>query len=628
MESATALFDRDREPEREREREMGPPPTVSSREEAVAFPVSRIETIAIFLVFGALYTFIGYRVLADLHVVSFDALDRLTRAFMVWHNDPPKLAAIGFSLPPIGTFVMVPFAVFRDLVTSGLAIPLSSAIFGALALTSINRTFAVADMSRVARLVVIVLIGINPMFAFYAMNGTGDAAYLFFGAFGLFCMVGWGRNGSARFLIGAGLAFALAALTKYEFILWAGMIAFLIAWTLSDRERDKDEVEGSTIAFLAPVAYALGIWIFFNAIVLGDPFEWISLASGTTPVNAVSSPAPGFDLFDAFVNVLRIELIFPATLIVVPLLLIGFGGTRDTLSIGFALLILLNIAYQLIGAALDGTVSTIELSDALPSMLAGIAGFAWLYLRSPDIRPMVWGGMVVLSVVAIPTAWSQMQSYPHQNLEQAFTRAISTGDSQEGTGSRGGYQVGIDPEREMATFIEEQEIADNEILTDNSRTYGVIALNGRPELFFDRVDRGDEEWQAVLDNPEGKVEFMLMDNSDVDLIFEQYPGITEGDVDGFEVVVRNDRYTLVRVVEPSPSSGDEDSGSLEDEAGTGTGTGGSGSGSSSAAGENVGSAPPITGASTETTTTETTTTEESSSSSLGAGGGEPATGAP
>lgn len=593
MESATALLDRDDDPRRD----SGPPPTVSSREEEIAFPVSRIETIAIFLIFGVLYTLVGYRVLADLHVVSFDALDRLARAFMVWHNDPPKLASIGFSLPPIGTFVMVPFAAFRDLVTSGLAIPLSSAVFGALALTSVNRTFAVADMSRVARLVLVVLIGINPMFAFYAMNGTGDAAYLFFAAFGLFCMIGWGRNGSARFLIGAGLAFSLAALTKYEFILWALFIAFLIAWTLSDKDRDKDEVEGSTIAFLAPITYALGIWIFFNAVVLGDPFEWVSLATDTTPVNAVTSPIAGFDLLDAIGNVLRIELIFPATLLAIPLLLIGFGGTRDTISIGLALLILLNMGWQIVGAALEDSVSVIELRDALPSMLAGIAGFAWLYLRSPGIRPMVWGGMVVLSVIALPTAWSQMQSYPHQNLEQAFTRAISTGDDQEGTGSRGGYQVGIAPEREMANFIDEQEIANNEILTDNSRTYGVIALSGRPDLFFDRVDRGDEEWQAVLDSPQGEVEFMLIENAEPDLILERYPGAVDGEEEGLEVVVQNDRYTLVRVVEPSAADDDDDDGpsrSLEDEAGTSSGSGGTSSGASGSDAP-VGSAPPITG---------------------------------
>ena len=545
MESATANLDRE-EDERVKN---GPPSVASVREETIAFPVTKLESIAIFLVFAIFYTLVGYKVIADLHVVNFDALDRLTRAFMVWYNDPPKLAAIGFSLPPIGTFVLVPFAAIREFVTSGLALPLSSGIFGALALTAVNRMFAMADMARGARLLVVLLIGINPMWAYYSMNGTGDSAYLFFVAFGLFCVIGWGRNGSARYLIGAGLAFSLACLTKYEFIVWAPFIAFLIAWSLNSRGRSKDEAEGSTIAYLAPIAYALGIWIFFNAIVLGNPFEWISLANSSTPVNAIASSAPGFDLLDAIGNSLRIELIFPATLVAVPLLLFTAGGSRSTMSIGFALLIVISILYSIIGAAIDGSVDVIELRDALPGMLAGIAGFAWIYYQSPDLRPIAWGGLVLLSVIALPLAWTQMQSYPHQNLEQAFTRAISSGDDQEGSASRGGYQVGVAPERSIARFIKDQSIPKNEILTDNSRTYGVIALSGRPDLFFDRVDKGDEVWRQVLTNPEGKVEFMLVENNQADLILQQYPDAVDGNEPKLEPVVQNQRYTLLRVVD-------------------------------------------------------------------------------
>ena len=182
---------------------------------------------------------------------------------------------------------------------------------------------------------------------------------------------------------------------------------------------------------------------------LGDPFEWVSLAGNSTPVNAIASASPGFDLLDAIGNALRIELIFPATLVAIPLLFFAGGGERATLSIGFSLLIILSILYSIIGAAIQGSVDTIELSDALPGMLAGIAGFAWVYLNG--MRGIAMVGLVVLSVIALPLAWWQMESYPHQNLEQAFTRAISTGEDQEGTGSRGGYQVGIAPESEMAS---------------------------------------------------------------------------------------------------------------------------------------------------------------------------------
>ena len=142
---------------------------------------------------------------------------------------------------------------------------------------------------------------------------------------------------------------------------------------------------------MAPVGYALGLWIFFNAIVLGNPLDWISLASNATPVNAISSPAPGFDLVEGLLNALRIQLIFPITLVMIPLLVMSFGDTRKTMSVGFAMLISISVLYPLIGAAVEGSIDVIELRDALPAMMAGIAGFAWLYFKSVDLRePAGW----------------------------------------------------------------------------------------------------------------------------------------------------------------------------------------------------------------------------------------------
>ena len=66
--------------------------------------------------------------------------------------------------------------------------------------------------------------------------------------------------------------------------------------------------------------------------------------------------------------------------------------------------------------------------------------------------------MVLLSLIALPAAWWQMKTYPHQNLEEAFTRAIETNEDQEGTSSRGGFQVGIAPERTIAQFIDDENI--------------------------------------------------------------------------------------------------------------------------------------------------------------------------
>jgi hypothetical protein len=307
--------------------------------------------------------------------------------------------------------------------------------------------------------------------------------------------------------------------------------------------------------------YALGIWIFLNAVVLGDPFAWVSEASSSAPVNAVSSTAPDFSVTDAISNALRIQLIFPVSLVAIPMLVFG---ARDAIGYGIALLIVLNIAWSVISAAIQGSVDVIELQDALPAIIAGCAGIAWVYFKAESMRALLWAVTVGLALVSLPLAWSQMQSFPHQNLEQAFTRAIFTGDDQEGTASRGGFQVGVAPEREMAQYIEDQSIDKNQILTDNARTFGVIALTGRPDLFFDRVDKGDVEWQKIVDRPDGKVQYMLVQRTDADLIRQEYPGIDDGDVDGFEPIVSNERYTLVRVTDPTTATS----------SGTGTDAGG------------------------------------------------------
>ena len=522
-------------------------PHAEPMEEPEAIEVSKWETIAIFVVFSIIFALFGYKVVVEQHVIVFDALDRLSRALMVWHNDPPKLAAIGFTLPPLGTLALVPFALFRDLVSSGLALPISSAIFAAGALAFFDRMFAAAEMGFL-RLGIVLLIAVNPMFAFYAVNGMPESFYFLLVSFALFCMVAWSRTLSVRYLIGTGLALSVAALVRYEFIAWTLLLAFVFAAVLAQRDREGDEIQGSVVAFLAPIFYCVGLWIFFNLIVLGSPFEWIDVTR-TEPIFA-TGPGPDFSFGSALTSAVEIQLIFPLTLVVFPFLLFSAFREGGAASVGFALLILTNIAWSIGSAAVAGSVDAIELKDALPGMLAALAGLAWLHYLFEGARTIIAIGTIAGAAIALPFAWDQMKDYPHQNLEQAFTRAALSDEDQEGTSSRGGFTVGIRQERDAANFIEGLDTGTGAVLTDNSRTFGVIDLTGEPELFFDRVDEGDDEWEAVLDDPFGQVEYMLVERSD--LIADRYPGIEDDEVDGFEVVTSNDRYAVIRVAEEDP----------------------------------------------------------------------------
>src|SRR5205807_4700355 len=114
---------------------------------------------------------LGYHMIADNHVIVFDALDRLTRAYLVWHNDPPKLAAIGFLFPPFTSLVYLPLAAIKPLATSLIALSVTTAIFAAGTLVLLNRILARCEMPVLLRMVIVVAVGINPMFALYAGNG-------------------------------------------------------------------------------------------------------------------------------------------------------------------------------------------------------------------------------------------------------------------------------------------------------------------------------------------------------------------------------------------------------------------------------------------------------------------------
>ena len=524
-------------------------PATAEARDAGTETVPRGEALAVFGLAGVLYVLLGLWVVGELHVVDFGSLERLAHADMAWHGDPPKLAAVGFENAPLGTLLLLPLALFGGLVTSALAIPITSALCAAGTLVFLDRTLAVGSMGRGPRLVLVALVALNPMFAFYATNGAAEAPALLLAAIALYCVLSWAVRDSPRHLIGAGLAIAVGALADYELIWWGLLLGLVVAAALTRLGRDRGEAEGSVIAFLAPLAYALGTWLLLNAVILGDPFAWISTGDGPAPVNAVGPASESFDLAGAAGDALQTQLIFPLALLALPLLLLA----RDVVAKGIACLIALAVAYPVVVAAAADSADVIDLRSALLVIVAGCAGLAWLHLRAPGERPLIRAAGILLAAAALPLAWAQMDSFPNQGLEGAFVTAASTGEDQEGVATAGGVLAGTGREEEMARFIDEQGVGEGRVLTDRARTFGVIAMTGRPELFLDRTSAGSEAWEEVLSEPAGRVDFALVALGGGDRILAAHPGADAGESPIFEPFAGNDRYALLRVAEPEPA---------------------------------------------------------------------------
>ncbi|MFL5847167.1 MAG: hypothetical protein ACJ762_21020 [Solirubrobacteraceae bacterium] len=505
----------------------------------------------LFAVAFVAYFVIGYWVTIEQHVVVFDAMDRLTRALLVWHNDPPKLAAIGFLFPPLTTAMFMPFAVIKPLATSLIALPLASSMCAATAIVFLDRTLARCDIALPLRVPLLLAFGLNPMWVFYAGNGMSEALYSAFLAFSLYNFVSWYATTEPRYLIGAGFGVAFLIVTRYAFIIWAALLAILIGVALVRRRASRIEVEGSVVAFAAPVVYALALWILFNALIVGEPFGWLNSNASDQAVNATGPLQQGSLAFnEVSTRLLELNLgIFPLALVAVPALVVTFLVQRNDMALWLASFVVLGIVIIGVHAYAAQNEGLLTLRDSMPMYVAAFVGAVWVYRSFEAFRPVIWAVTLALLVINFFTAWRAMDTYPFQSMEQAFVHSISEGQSQEGRKSRGGFTVGIEPEAQMAQYIKDHVSGKNAILTDNAQTFGVILLTGRPNEFFDRIDKGDSAWNDALTRPAGVVKFLLLNRNRAsgDLITTRYPNADRGTENGLTPVFRTERYLLLRV---------------------------------------------------------------------------------
>lgn len=522
-------------------------------------PRASLEGWIVAIFFAVAYGVIGYFMLTDARIVSFDALHRLNDAYMVWWNSPPKLAAISLASAPLGAVAFMPLTLIKPLATSLIAIPVLTALAAGVMMAMINSLLRRCEIPAGFRFVMLLLFGLNPMLVYYAGNGEPVVLGMVVAAVALLSVISWKIAGDTRYLVGAGLAIGIAVMVDYGYALWAvGLAVTILAISAGSAQ---ERIRGALILFLTPVVYALLVWVLLNGIILGSPFGWITAQTGFIQVNTTGvlqavTASPMDALGDLFSVVLGVA---PLGLATVVLLLLTGILKRDGVAFGLFLLALLAAAVPFIRVLVADEAQLMTLSVGLPLALLALAGAAWVYYSEEGWRIGVAVIMLIGLVAALPLGWNAMQDYEYQNQAQAFTRWVEDRDSQEGTESVGGYTVGIDPEVTMARYINDELPQEkNSILIDENFSYGPMILTGRPKLFFDRADEGEGNWEAVKDNPFGKVQYMLITVSrEGDQLRKEFPQAVAGGEPGMTPIFRTERYVLVQVAATKPASGSE-----------------------------------------------------------------------
>jgi hypothetical protein len=522
------------------------------------------ESVVLFGVAYVAYAVLGYFVVVRWNIVVGDALSRLAHAYFVWFNEPPKLTAIGFVWPPLMTIVLLPLALVKPLATTLLALPLTSAFFGAALVVTLDRTLAILGLGRPIRFPLLALIALNPMVLYYAANGMGETLYLFLLTAGVYYFLRWHRDQRLSYLVLASVTLALGLMTRYEILFWVVAIGVGVVGVLVRRGAPRAVLEGSTIAFLAPACYALGLWMFFNWLILGDPLWWLHSEVALTftetqrevldPLHVALAKSAGLTLSLSWT-------LFPATFAVLGGLVVLALLRRDFVALTLAAVLALNPVTTAVLAVLAKTDFVYQLRYNMRPLPLALIGIAWIYRQTHGRggrAAVAAGGIAVLSV-SLVFSWNAMHTYERQAFEQAFVRALATWEDQEGTRSHGsGLPVGVAPEDDVAGWIRANVQGDNQILVDDAQGFGVMLFTGSPGLFLDRIDVGDAEWLGSLNSPWGRVEYLLMTRSAAqgrDLVREAYPNPA---AQGLRRVFANERWLLVRVPErpraPGPTS--------------------------------------------------------------------------
>lgn len=513
------------------------------------------ESALVFLFFTVAYSLFGHWLVVDMHVVGFETLDRLNRALMVWHNDPAKLSAIGFDYPPLATLLIAPLAIWRDFVTSMAVVPVASAVFAAITMVGLNTMMRRALVAGPLRYALLLALGANPLVLLYASTGTRHFVWIAFVVTGLGALFAWYITADVRFVMLAGIAYAVAALAGYSSLTFFVLSAIMVGAVLARLGADGTEVEGTVVGFAAPTVYVIALWTVFNLILLLSPFAWITRSSD-------SASSGGLETFSA-VELLEAtgKLVLygaPIAIVVLPALIFAGLARSNPFALWLGVLLGASILMPALSVALRLTDSPMLMRNALPILLLSVIGAIWMARSAEEGSTLVAAIVIVGLLLSVPWTLNAMKTYRYQNLEAPFAAAMTTGESQEGAETLNGEKVGIVSEQAMAEYIRNNVSRKNSILTDNAQTYAVMLLTGRPELFFDRVDESDGPWKEAARDPAAHVDYMLLSATDNgDLLTKLYPDAAAGNDAQLQVVYRTPRYVLVGVpsgYNPGPTS--------------------------------------------------------------------------
>ncbi|MDH6284969.1 hypothetical protein M2280_006233 [Prescottella agglutinans] len=525
----------------------------------------------------AAYLAVGVWMNVGVGFIFTDSLSRVAAVSGVLLSRDPHLAAIGFVFTPLTAFAQLPLGFlghwFPELLRWNLTAVVMSAAFMAGAVVQIRGIARDRGCSTVLVVVLTALFALNPMIVMYAANGMSEAPFVFFVCWAVRRLIRWIRSDGVHDLIAAGIALALAYLTRYDAIapmIVAGALVGLVTAvryrpTARSGRGDRWWAAAVDVALVVgPGFAAFAAWSFTSWLITGTAFQQFSSVYGNSAILEQSGGGATTTAVDrAVFSLTEMAVLGPA----VPLLLIVAAvlafRRRDAEIL---------VPFTIFGAVL-GTQSLLYLMDSTFPFLRfyiTIIPFAFVLVvllapsRAPVISPRPGrfaaaprtippdpgpSPLVALAVcllvgsTAVTTV--AMGNARLAALEHSIASAIVPGrqDPDELAILRT-----FGAERRIADYLDSLDLPEGSVLLDTVEGFAVVTASANPKQF---VVTSDTDFAKILNDPAGHgVQYILaVPNTKrgvADAVNRRYPTMFEtgsGGVGALVLEMRNDGGT-------------------------------------------------------------------------------------
>ncbi len=225
------------------------------------------------LVIGAVATTVAFK--ADLVYGYGDTAGHTYIARRVLDSKTPGFAQFGTNWLPALHLLMQPFVYLPEVARTGLAGAMANGPAFAVSAIALAYTAASLTRRRTAGFLAAAIFVTNPSILYLQSMALTEPLAIASLTVSAAFFVRWMRNRDVSSAIGFGLALAFGVFTRYDgwgTALVAGVLVVL--YLLLEDPNAVERIEGIAIAVVAPAAFAMFCWFFYNGLIFGDPLAF------------------------------------------------------------------------------------------------------------------------------------------------------------------------------------------------------------------------------------------------------------------------------------------------------------------------------------------------------------------